>query len=64
MRKIKSVTCTLSSTVTEKHATGLVPVKKEGSVEELKGDRQLDMGVSGHVGDGQIDIELDRQTWG
>ena len=32
-------------------------MKKKGSVEELKGDVQVDMGVSGQVGNGQIDME-------
>ena len=33
-------------------------MKKKGSVEELKGDGQVDMGVCGKGGDGQIDMEL------
>ena len=33
-------------------------MKKNGSVEELEGDGQVDMGVCGQVGDGQIDMEL------
>ena len=61
MKKIKSksVTCTLLSTVTWEYAQLVwYQLKKKGSVEELKGDGQVDMGVRGQVGNGQIDIEL------